>query len=232
MAPIHFYDLKLDKDEHWSPNPAKTRFALNVKGIPYDTTFLSFFEIHKQIPEITKTGERPTVPVINDNGKVIQDSWKIAQYLDEKYPEPSLFHGNPGLHQFFLNWSFTNIGRHTFLLLILDLYERLPKDIQPWFRETREQFLGVTLEEAAKDQAGHIANMKTGLESVEAVLADNDYITGPKIGFADIVLMGVLQMLQATRAEVFQKEVLDSFKNINAWWGRVEKYTKDKPPTA
>ena len=48
------------------------------------------------------------VPVIEDGGRVLADSWKIANYLEEAYPDrTSLFGGAAGeaMARFFNNWA-------------------------------------------------------------------------------------------------------------------------------
>lgn len=65
--------------------------------------YSSYFQFDKQN---SKSDKKPTVPVIEDLAninKAIQDSWGIALYLEEVYPDtPSLFHGNVGVHKFSL----------------------------------------------------------------------------------------------------------------------------------
>ncbi|KAG6905980.1 hypothetical protein DXG01_016474 [Tephrocybe rancida] len=100
---IVFYDIASRKPRTtFSPNPWKTRLALNLKGVPYHTEWV-------QMPDITAVREQlgvpanrtlpdgtpyHTLPVIHDlsTGKLIGDSFEIALYLDSAYPDgPTLF---------------------------------------------------------------------------------------------------------------------------------------------
>ncbi|CAE6530460.1 unnamed protein product [Rhizoctonia solani] len=98
--PIIFYDLVAADGSSWSPNPYKTRLTLNYKGLPYRVEYIAFPDIEPKLKElgvapISDTHPRYTLPAIADpshdpNGKptYVLDSFKIAVYLDEKYPAP------------------------------------------------------------------------------------------------------------------------------------------------
>ncbi|KAG0161750.1 hypothetical protein DFQ28_005117, partial [Apophysomyces sp. BC1034] len=53
MAQVRLYDLKFPDEPRgvWSPNTCKTRYALNVKGIRYESEFVTFEEVHTVIPK-------------------------------------------------------------------------------------------------------------------------------------------------------------------------------------
>lgn len=100
---ITFYDIASSLPlRTFSPNPWKTRYALNFKGLVYKTQWVD-------MPNITAVREKlgvpanrtlpdgtpyHTLPVIHDHGSggIIGDSFEIALYLDRAYPEgPRLF---------------------------------------------------------------------------------------------------------------------------------------------
>lgn len=100
---ITSYDISSNEPMRtFAPNPWKTRFALNHKGVPYQTEWV-------QMPKITEVREKlgvpanrtlpdgtpyHTLPVIHDHstGALVGDSFEIALYLDSAYPDaPSLF---------------------------------------------------------------------------------------------------------------------------------------------
>ncbi|CEL55608.1 hypothetical protein RSOLAG1IB_01620 [Rhizoctonia solani AG-1 IB] len=99
--PIILYDIPDSNGASWSPNPYKTRLSLNYKGLPYRIEYVAFPEIEPKMKElgvtpVSNTFPRYTLPVIADppngpNGKptYVSDSFKIALYLDDKYPAPT-----------------------------------------------------------------------------------------------------------------------------------------------
>lgn len=100
---IVFYDIASAPPlRTFAANPWKTRLALNYKGLNYRTQWV-------QMPDITAMREKlhvpanrtlpdgtayHTLPVIQDTemGKILGDTFEIALFLDEAYPNmPSLF---------------------------------------------------------------------------------------------------------------------------------------------
>lgn len=101
--PIVLYDIASAPPRRtFAPNPWKTRFALNLKGVHYRTQWVDMPDItsvrqglgvpaNRTLPDGTPYH---TLPVIQDPaaGKVLGDSFEIATYLDSAYPDkPSLF---------------------------------------------------------------------------------------------------------------------------------------------
>ncbi|KAK2804350.1 hypothetical protein FQN50_006641 [Emmonsiellopsis sp. PD_5] len=98
-APITFYDIALAPPAPktaCSPNPWKTRYALNFKNIPYKTAWVPLLDIPSvrgalNIPASRKFADGspyPTLPIISDpaTGRILGDSFEIATYLQEQYP--------------------------------------------------------------------------------------------------------------------------------------------------
>ncbi|KAI8086545.1 uncharacterized protein BX664DRAFT_336120 [Halteromyces radiatus] len=239
MAPIAFYDLVLDTpNEIWSPNTLKARIALNIKGLDYETKWLDFFGIHSEIPDVTNNGKRPTVPVIVDpqhDDKAVQDSWEIVKYLDKTYPDtpPLIVGNNEALQFFFYNYCNTNILFPVFKLCVLTIQKRCPTTaIQEWFRKDREAFFKMTLETFAGDEQVQIDAIKSGLAFIHTTLKSYPYLSGEKVGFADVVLASCFKMLSALRSDLFEATFLNAYPDtvLRDWWNQMEKYTKDAPP--
>ncbi|KAG1822106.1 hypothetical protein EV424DRAFT_1611335 [Suillus variegatus] len=88
---------------NWSPNPAKPRFVLNYKGLPFVTVWVEYSDISIAMKAIgAKPNKRSdgtdvyTVPVLSDpnTGALISDSLEIASYLEKTYPEKAIFPNN------------------------------------------------------------------------------------------------------------------------------------------
>ncbi|KAG2234725.1 hypothetical protein BDF21DRAFT_392650 [Thamnidium elegans] len=231
MAQIRFYDLEINQPGLiWSPNTCKTRFALNIKNIPYETKWVNFGNLHTIIPSITKSGKRATVPIIEDlyhNNKTVQDSWDIAIYLEEAYPNtPSLFHGNIGLHKFFYDYVNSNILPFLFKLVVTRIADNCgPPKVAKWFRANREKHFGQTLESFSGQVNDNIDYLKKALAPVRKVLKQYTFITGDKVGFADVTLVSYFTMVHAIDPERFEL-VLNIFNDdiFRNWWNRMEQY--------
>lgn len=98
---ITFYDIASAPPlRTFAANPWKIRLALNYKGLPYHTKWVDMPDIRSVREELGVPANRTlpdgkpfhTLPVITDSGKVLGDSFEIALYLDEAYPDtPRLF---------------------------------------------------------------------------------------------------------------------------------------------
>ncbi|KAF8433566.1 hypothetical protein L210DRAFT_3556483 [Boletus edulis BED1] len=79
------------------PFPERCRFVLSYKKPPFDTVFVDIALKMKEIgasPNKRPDGSKVyTLPVLSDpnTGALITDSWAIAVYLDETYPEKPVF---------------------------------------------------------------------------------------------------------------------------------------------
>lgn len=98
-AVITFYDIALAPPAPktaCSPNPWKTRYALNFKNTPYKTTWVPLPAISSvrgalNIPASRKFADGSpyhTLPILSDpaTGRIVGDSFEIAVYLQEQYP--------------------------------------------------------------------------------------------------------------------------------------------------
>jgi glutathione S-transferase len=113
------YDLAgAEADRRFSPYCWRTRMALAHKELSVETIPWRFTEKEA----IAKSGQ-PREPVLVDGDRWIADSWTIAAYLEDTYPErPSLFGGAAGraLSRFHSTFADTLVSS-IFRLIALDI---------------------------------------------------------------------------------------------------------------
>ncbi|HEU5091240.1 MAG TPA: glutathione S-transferase N-terminal domain-containing protein, partial [Nitrospira sp.] len=85
---IELYDLVGANNLRFSPFCWRTKAVMAYKKIPYTTVPIRFSDKDK----LAFSGQ-DRVPVIKDNGKVVSDSWTIAEYLEDTYPDAKIFPG-------------------------------------------------------------------------------------------------------------------------------------------
>jgi len=189
---ILLYDLCAgDAERRFSPHCWKARMALAHKGLDFETRATPF----TKIAEIGG-GFSPTVPVIDDGGKLVRDSFEIALYLEATYPDrPSLFGGEGGkaMARFVESWALAAVHPPMMGLIVKDIHERLGDDDQVYFRESREKRLGRTLEEAQIGREERVVPWQAGLQPLRAMLAKQPFIGGERPLFADYIVFGPLQ---------------------------------------
>jgi glutathione S-transferase len=120
---IVLYELAGADGRRFSPNCWRTRMALEHKRVPYKTIATHFAGISS-----IADGKQKTVPVIEDKGHIIADSWAIANYLEDNYADqPSLFGGSAGhaLSFFVQSWVADVLHSGIISLIIFDIYSQL-----------------------------------------------------------------------------------------------------------
>lgn len=78
-----------------SPRGWRVKLGCIVKGIPFETRFLSVDQGELKSPEFSRLNPRQRVPVLRDGNFVLTESIAILAYLDRKHPAPSLMGENP-----------------------------------------------------------------------------------------------------------------------------------------
>ncbi|WP_372965175.1 glutathione S-transferase family protein [Marinobacter sp.] len=81
----------------------KVRWALDYKGINYQPVNLLPGQHVKTIKKLTRA--ESSVPVLEHDGKVIQGSSQILDYLEQAFPEPSLTPESPEACELALAWE-------------------------------------------------------------------------------------------------------------------------------
>ncbi|KAI3867132.1 hypothetical protein MKX03_026947 [Papaver bracteatum] len=68
----------------------RVRFALHLKGLPYEYRAVDLKKGEQFSPEFDRLNPLHFVPVLVDGDLVITDSFAILMYLEEKYPQNAL----------------------------------------------------------------------------------------------------------------------------------------------
>lgn len=83
-----------ERDYPWgtlrSTHASKTKVLLEEKGLAYRIENLPPGNLWKKPPEMLAKHPLAKVPYIDDDGVTIFDSTVIAEYLEERYPNPSM----------------------------------------------------------------------------------------------------------------------------------------------
>ena len=175
-----------DSELRFSPFVWRTRFALHHKQLAFDSVPLQF--INKQ--PIAETGQGK-VPVINDNGVWVHDSFAIACHLDQAYAKHRLMPdgGQPlmhGFNQFVDNFILPLIRP----IVILPVYDNLDAESKAYFKETREAMLGMTFEAYAGNKDEKIEQLRQKCALFDPILTSNKFFGGDAPNYGDYILMG------------------------------------------
>lgn len=213
---IRFFDLCGVSEAHrFSPNCWRTRMALIHKGVAFETVPWRFQETGK----IAATGQG-RVPVIEHDGRWVHDSWVIAGYLEDAFPDrPSLFGGAAGraLARFVNDWADTVLNPGMARFAAPGVYEWLREEEKPYFRRTREERFGTTLEALAQERAGRLPAFRQAIEPLRLTLSAQPFLGGAAPLYADHIAFGAFQWLRC----VSDFEVLEGHDPVAAWRERM-----------
>ena len=214
--PITLYDLAgAEADRRFSPFCWRAKMALAHKGLAVETVPWRFTE-KDRLPQ----PNQGRVPVIVDGERVVHGSTAIAEYLEDRYPDrPSLFGDDigRGLTRFVQNWTETVLQVGLVRLVVLDIHRHShPKD-QPYFRSSREERFGATLEEVVKDREARLPAFRASLDPLRRTVERQDYLSGATPAYADYTVFGAFQWARA----ISDFEVLAADDPIRAWRGRM-----------
>ncbi|AZO08921.1 MULTISPECIES: glutathione S-transferase family protein [unclassified Mesorhizobium] len=189
---IMLYDLVgHDAQRPFSPHCWKAKMALAHKRLEVNQLPTRFLEVPK-----VEGGVSKTVPVIRDGERVVADSFAIALYLDEAYPErPTLFGGEGGkaMARFIERWSQLTIHPFITSVALLDLHGMQDEANAAYFRENREQRFGKRLEEVVAGRDAGITGFRASLEPLRSMLTYQPFLGGASPLFADYIVFGALQ---------------------------------------
>lgn len=213
---IILYDLAgAEADRRFSPFCWRTRMALAHKGLEVETVPWRFTEKDK-LPQ-PNAGR---VPVIVDASQIVHDSSAIADYLETHYSDrPSLFGGEAGraLSRFVQNWTESVLQPALIGFVVLDICRHAAPQDQPYFRRSREERFGRTLEEVVKDRETRLPAFRESLTPLRRTLERQDFLAGTAPAYADYIVFGAFQWARA----ISDFELLADDDPVAAWRGRM-----------
>ena len=187
---IQLWELKGRDGRRYSAYSWRTKMALKHKGLEWE----SHPVLMSDKAAIAFSGGK-TVPIIKDGETVIRDSWKIAEYLEERHPDKSLFGGaiGRGMTQTFNTWVDRVLIAMTMPVIVSDLFERIDAGDQPFFRAQFEGYLKSTLEEARGKRQDFASRLARQLEPMQAAVKRQPFVCGSSPAYGDYILFSVFQ---------------------------------------
>src|ERR1700720_3104184 len=191
MALKLFELVGTDAARPFSPYCWRTRMALAHKGLGAESIPWCFTE-----KQAIAQHHSEKVPVLIDGETSVADSWAIANYLEDHYPErPSLFGGEGGraVGRMINWWGDVTVVGGLFPLVVADIPSHLKPVDAVYFRRTREARFGRPLEEVVAGRDKSVEGFRKTLEPMRLTLKTQSYLGGSGPNYADYIVLGGFQ---------------------------------------
>src|SRR5579875_426998 len=186
---IILYDLAgAEAERRFSPYCWRTRMALAHKGLAFETVPWRFTEKDK----IAFSGQG-RVPVIRDGDRVVSDSGVVADW--------------------------TEIVLHAAIIrfVVLDIWRHVAAEDREYFRRSREERFGMTLEECVRDREARLPAFRAALAPLRRTVERQPFLGGDSANYADYVVFGAFQWARA----ISDFELLAEDDPLARWRGRL-----------
>ena len=213
---LQLYELVgLDAERPFSPFCWRTRMALAHKGLDCGSIPWRFTEKSTIAPYGSNK-----VPVLLHGERAVADSWTIANYLEDTFPDlPSRFGGAGGRSagRLINSWGDIAVIGGLFSLIVADIPAHLGPADAEYFRKSREARLVKTLEEAVSARDKSVIAFRRSLEPLRLTLKSQPYLGGTTPNYADYIVFGGFQWARV----VSPFRVLEDSDPIYAWRERL-----------
>lgn len=209
------YELAGSDDRRFSPYCWRTRMALAHKGLEAEIIPCRFTD--KTL--IAFSGQE-RVPVLQDGDVTISDSWRIACYLEDTYPDrPSLFEGPVGRGEarFINTWTDLTLHARLIRLVVKDIHDHTVPEDRAYFRDSRETRFGATLEEVQASRDENREAFIAALAPLRAVVEAQPYVCGDAPAYGDYIVFGAFQWSRS----ISPYQIIDRDDAVHAWRERM-----------
>ncbi len=194
-----------------SPFSWRIRYALAHKVLDPDVVPTRFADVAR----IRALSGQDLVPIIQHDGRVVHDSWSIACYLEDRFPDrPSLFGGaiGRGTARMVNMWSDTVLGRAMRPQIYADFIRCIDPGDRDYFRRSRETQLGTSLEQFSANRDVSMPALIEACSPLERTLSEQPFVAGQAAAYVDYVIFSVFQWARIGSP----RDVLADTTNVDA----------------
>jgi len=180
-----------DAARPFSPYCWRIRMALAHKGLSAETIPWCF----TQTDAIAAYGSNK-VPVLLDGDRAVADSWAIANYLEDAYPDrPSLFGGAGGraMARMINGWGDVTVIGGLVRLIVSDIPALLAPTDADYFYRSREARFGRPVNEVTAGRDTEVGDFRKSLDPLRLTLKTQPFVGGQAPNYADYIVFGGFQ---------------------------------------
>lgn len=214
-----------------SPFCDKVRRACRYKQLPFEVQEVSMLSAGKY-------SSAKKLPVIDDGPERVEDSTQIVQYLDKKYPEPSLYPTDPAelaLCNVLEDWADESLYYYD-----IALHFSFPENAKrraghilqhekPWLKKLLGPLTPGLLRKMGENQgAGRrpreviLEDIDRHIASISNLLEDKDFLLPSGLSAADL---SIFVELDAIKVAELGAEIIARYSPVEEWMSRVDALT-------
>jgi glutathione S-transferase len=211
---ITLWELGGKQGRRYSLFSWRARMALRHKNLDFESRPVRLTD-----KEAIAFSGGKTVPVIRDGDSVVRDSWKIAEYLERRYPQNTLFGGDigRGVTHALNTWVDRALVGVMMAVVAPDIHERVDPADEQYFRSMAEGVTKNSLEDLRSGRDDALKRLGRALEPMQTLLKRQAYICGEQPAYADYILFSIFQWARV----MSPSEVLAPEDPLCAWRERV-----------
>jgi glutathione S-transferase len=213
---MQLFDLAGREDDlRFSPYCWRVKMALRHKGLECEEIPWRYADKDRIAPS-----GQGRVPVLIDDGRWIHDSWAISSYLDDAYPDRPALMGTPEARtaaRFFNFWCDQTLHPAFRPILLLDIYNAVAEQDKAYFRKSREEQVGMALEQYCAPSEQHLKTLRTLIAPMESTLGEFAFLGGEAPNFSDYVVFGTFQWANV----ISPKTILAPSSAAQTWFERM-----------
>ena len=210
----------------------KVRLVLAHKGVEFESHEIDLIGGGQHDPEYVKLNPNHVVPTLVDEGRVLIESTLINEYLNDRFPEPTMLPADPASRHATRLWSkliddkiHPSTGVVTFAIGPRTLLLQQPKEVleantnaipDPARRAARRSVIEHGVK--APEFAGALTTLVGLLDRLEATLARGGWLSGDGFGLADAAVLPYVLRLD----NLFMTTLIEARPNLLDWYARVQ----------
>lgn len=191
-------------DQPFAPNPRRVNIFLAEKGIEVPSEILNLPDKEHLTPEIKALNPVQTLPIlVLDDGTAISESVAICRYFEELHPDPPL------------------MGTTPLEKAIIEMWQRrmelnLMNHVAAVFRHTHPAMAALEVPQVPDWAEANRPRALSGLEMLDAQLANNQFVAGDRFTIADITALVGVDFTKMGRIDV-----PETLTNLARWRAEV-----------
>jgi glutathione S-transferase len=213
-----------------SPYCNKTRRCLQFKGLDYAVINYNGLDARKA----AKLSPAGKLPVLDYDGERLQDSTRIAEFLDRRHPQRLLYPADPltrAAARFWEDWAGSSLYFYEIYIRMLDPANR--EQALDWICEGRPRWERWVLREVFKrrypkklkaqglgsySRAEVEGQLMQHLEGLDLLLGERPYLTGADANIGDLSVAA--QLSETLRTDAGIRKQAQRYGRLMAWLER------------